>query len=355
MIAVLADDLSGAAELAGIAFHHGLSVEVQTVFDPATESDVICVDSDTRLLTADEAGKRVAEIARAILAAHPAWIFKKCDSVLRGHVLAEARAVAEAAGLRRVRLVPANPSRGRIIENGRYLIEGKPLDRTPFARDSHHPRHTARVKDLLGDPGDEVGVPDILTTGDVQREARLLDARTLPTGAADFFRALLAVRIPARPPAPQPPVTTGRTLVVCGSAAAWPQRAQEAARHAVRACPLPHDHDTLVRALTADGRVLLGIGEGPVTREKSSRELTRELIDTAIPLFLAARPERLLLEGGDTAAAFMRATGWSRLRVVGAIADAAVLEPVGVTPAPRLHIKPGSYAWPAELWPPRNT
>ena len=56
-IIVLADDLSGAAELAGIAFAHGLSAEVQREFAPATEIQVIAIDTDSRHLSPPTAAR----------------------------------------------------------------------------------------------------------------------------------------------------------------------------------------------------------------------------------------------------------------------------------------------------------
>ena len=102
MIVVIADDLSGAAELAGAALRHGLSAEVQTAFFSGTDADVVCVDTDSRLLPPAEAALKVAAVARDIDTTRPAWIFTKCDSVLRGPVLAEAHAVAEAIGRQRI-------------------------------------------------------------------------------------------------------------------------------------------------------------------------------------------------------------------------------------------------------------
>jgi uncharacterized protein YgbK (DUF1537 family) len=46
MIVVLADDFSGAAEIAGIAHRHGLSAEVQTDFTPGDVDCVIVGSSD---------------------------------------------------------------------------------------------------------------------------------------------------------------------------------------------------------------------------------------------------------------------------------------------------------------------
>src|SRR5512141_1199713 len=102
MIVVLADDLSGAAELAGAALRHGLTAEVQTAFTPGSGADVVCVATDSRSLPAEAAARVVGAITGAIVRAKPDWIFKKCDSLLRGPVLAEARAAARAAGRSRI-------------------------------------------------------------------------------------------------------------------------------------------------------------------------------------------------------------------------------------------------------------
>jgi uncharacterized protein YgbK (DUF1537 family) len=59
----------------------------------------------------------------------------------------------------------------------------------------------------------------------------------------------------------------------------------------------------------------------------------------------------LLLEGGATARAIMNQLGWTRLHACqGSAQGVAILRPDG-TPGPLLYIKPGSYAWPPEIWP----
>ncbi len=351
MIVVLADDLSGAAELAGIALRHGLSAEVQTAFHPATDADVVCLDTDTRLLTATEAAARMSAITRDVLATRPDWIFKKCDSVLRGPVLAEARAVADAAGLARLLVLPANPSRGRVIRDGLYFVGDRPLHETGFAHDPLHPRKTSLVTDLLGGDLSDVVVPDVVTTADMQRHAQSMDANTLPVGAADFFDALLVARVP-RQAAPSQSITTatGPTLVVCGSAASWPQRRTEAEAHDVPVFPWPHDTAILARSFSNSGRVLLGIGDGPASRGQSPGALVAHLSDTVAALLRTASVNRLMLEGGATAAAVISALGWTRLSAVAGSDDMAVLKPAG-SDSPHMFIKPGSYAWPQSLWP----
>jgi uncharacterized protein YgbK (DUF1537 family) len=117
-IVVIADDLSGAAELAGIAFARGYSAEVQRQFDATSDADLIAIDTDSRSLPPDAAAQRVEQITQAVVAARPAWIYKKVDSVLRGNVRAETEAVLRVLQTSLAILVPANPSRGRTIVGG---------------------------------------------------------------------------------------------------------------------------------------------------------------------------------------------------------------------------------------------
>src|SRR5262245_11365468 len=166
-IVIIADDLSGAAELAGIAFARGLPSEVQREFDPATNAGVIAVDTDSRLLSPGAAAARVAQVARAVAASQPAWIFKTTDSVLRGHPGAEIAAILQATGMTRSIFVPANPSRGRTISGGIYSIGGVPLDQTAFANDPEFPRRTSRALELLGN-WPAIVVPDVADLADVQ-------------------------------------------------------------------------------------------------------------------------------------------------------------------------------------------
>ncbi len=351
MIVVIADDLSGAAELANIAARHGLGVEVQTVFHPQAGADVICIDTDTRLLPPEQAARRTGQVAAVVIAARPEWVFKKCDSVLRGAVLAEARAVAVAAGCDRILMVPANPSRNRIVRGGHYFIGDTPLHETSFARDPTHPRTTSEVRALLGANPDGVTIPDARSAGDIVALTAKVDEATLPVGAADFFAALLAHRVtPGRHQLPAQQVPDP-TLVVCGSAASWPQRRADAIAKDVPVFALPYDLAALTHALETKGCALVGVGDGPATAGQKPEQLVIQLAQLVTRVLQAITVRRLLLEGGATAAATLAALGWYRLRTVGVGDDGlGILQSVGAN-APFLFIKPGSYPWPAGSWP----
>jgi hypothetical protein len=235
-IVVVADDLSGAAELAGIAFARGFSAEVQRQrFEPASAAEVIAVDTDSRGLPAEAAADRVREAARALLATKPAWMYKKVDSVLRGNVRPEIESLVSVTGHGRAVLAPANPSRGRTIEGGRLLIRGLPLEETEFAFDPEHPRRSSRGAELLGfgdSPADGLLLPDVPALDALERLAAKIDDDTLPAGAADFFAALLdsrAARFAAASAGPTNLSLKLPALLVCGSRASWASRAGECA------------------------------------------------------------------------------------------------------------------------------
>jgi uncharacterized protein YgbK (DUF1537 family) len=363
MIVVLADDFSGAAELAEIAVRAGLSAELQMQFTPEAEADVLCVDADTRPLSAEAAAARFAEIGRAVAAVRPAMVFKKCDSVLRGHVAAESRPLAAALGKARVLLVPANPSRGRIIRGGEYLVHGVPLAETAFARDPEHPRRTSRVAELLGDTAG-ICFPDVPDAAAVAALAQTVGASTLPVGAADFFEALLP-RSRGVPAPWQSLCARAPRLFVCGSAAAWlTGRKEQCAQHRVPICAMPQalfarqaPDDIAMRwaefaanALREHGAAMLAIGSAEPATGVTPAVLASRLAQAVDAILDRVECARICLEGGATAAAVLRELGHRRFSArpspgagVGAFVARGKDGPLFLT-------KPGSYDWPETVW-----
>ena len=355
-IIVIADDFSGAAEIASVAVRHGLATEVQTAFAPDTDAQVICVDSDTRSLQSGRAADIVVGFATRIAAAKPAWIFKKCDSILRGSVLAEARAVAGAVGRRRLMILPANPSRGRVIRGGTYFVQRTPLHETEFAFDPEHPRTTSNVEELLGADQSGLITPDVETAADVIRHAATVDEDMLPVGGADFFQALLEMRVPSKaaPTQAEPAaVSTGRTLLVCGSVAAWEKRFVEASSLGIPVFTLPHGSAKMAEGFRTSRRVLVGIGATRETHGHSAPVLVTRLAQVVTEMLKQTAIDQLLLEGGATAAAVVRRMGWRRLAVRADSGNGVgVLRPIDENAdVPTLYVKPGSYPWPQEIWP----
>jgi len=230
-ILIIADDLTGAAEIAGIAAEHGLSARVQFDEFSGGSAAALAVDTDTRSLSAQDAAARLREIFSGIGPTQFDLIFKKTDSVLRGPVAAEIEAIMEIVGLRQCILVPQNPSRGRVIENGEYRVNGIALNLTTFAADPEHPAGTADVQKLIGGgaqyrPRGEppapkgISIGEGTSAGDIRYWASCVDRSILPAGGADFFTAILRAGALGPKHSKMVAKERGKTLVVFGSASA---------------------------------------------------------------------------------------------------------------------------------------
>ena len=202
MIGIIADDLTGAAEIGAVGVRHGLRAEVIAMRQSAGDADLVCIDTDSRSSTATEAAQRTLDAANLLIEAGATWIYKKVDSVLRGQVSAELEALMKSLGLKRALLVPANPSLGRVIRDGRYFVGKKPIHETEFAREPEHPRTSAKILELLGQPktvpiqicGIKETLPksgiivgETATPSDLRHWAGRRDAKTAVAGAAEKF------------------------------------------------------------------------------------------------------------------------------------------------------------------------
>jgi len=369
-IIIIADDLSGAAELAGIAFQNGLSAVVHHVFSDTTDpqpvqllanfsespADVIAIDTDSRNLPSATAAARVHTVAKHLLAIHPAWIFKKVDSVLRGNVRSEIEALLGVTGHQQSLLISANPSRGRTIQHSRYFIDGIPLHETHFATDPHFPRHTSDVSSLLAlTPSQDnqqnalphIATPDVTTSADLAQLAKNCGPKTMPAGAADFFQALLDERIPSSRTTRQGvehPKVTPPALLICGSRAAWRTRMQDCQSAGIPIHILGSPSNGFYPPHTAG---LIGLGDD---HHADSEQALRALATASTEIIKSFAVKTVLAEGGATAAALAQAKHWSQFTVVAtSTGGVGVLQPT--TPgAPRFLIKPGSYPWPTQIW-----
>ncbi|MCX6622173.1 MAG: hypothetical protein NTY38_14115, partial [Acidobacteria bacterium] len=135
MIAI-ADDLTGSAEIGGIAWRYGLASSIAMGPVPEARSGLCVVDTESRELEPRAAAERIREAARGC--GRPVF-FKKIDSALRGPVVAEIAAAMYVLKLPRALIVAANPSLGRTIQDGVYRIGGVPIAETEFRNDPDYP------------------------------------------------------------------------------------------------------------------------------------------------------------------------------------------------------------------------
>ena len=208
MIVAIADDFSGASEIAGIGWRYGLSTEVQLHFDIESNADLVVIDADTRSQNKVEAIARTNELAEKIKkSGHEVMLFKKVDSVLRGHIVEEINALQKYFHFEKVLLLPANPSRSRKIISGNYFVNGVPLDQTVFARDPDFPAETSSIEQIIS--GKQTILPHIhlkqndalpigkLITGDTESKEDIknyikqTNDKDLCCGGAECFEAYL--------------------------------------------------------------------------------------------------------------------------------------------------------------------
>ena len=382
MIGVIADDLTGAAELGAVGLRHGLRAEIVRSGKPGGAADLVCVDTDSRSCPPAEAAKRAAAAAKLLRGAGAKWIYKKVDSVLRGNVTAEVEAVMKQLNFNRALLLPANPSLGRIIRDGEYFVQGEPIHRTEFAKDPEYPRRSSQVLRLVAAPeyfllrlaNGELSVPEnTLLIGQtdsserVRQWAGVRDASWLPVGGSEFFGALLETE-----PAGAQPLATeainfddGEQLFVCGTASKSVQVLVKSARATqVPVFGLPQElmwgkdfshgareviSQRIVAAFKASRRVVLCVGLPAVRDVSSARRLVEHLVDIAELVLRRVAVKNIFAEGGATSAELVRRMNWPRLEVCREWAPGVATLAVAGEHSQWLTIKPGSYAWP-EQW-----
>jgi uncharacterized protein YgbK (DUF1537 family) len=381
MIGVIADDLTGAAELGAIGLRHGLRAEIVVKGKPSGEADLVCVDTDSRSCVPEEAGRRAASAAKLLRDAKARWIYKKVDSVLRGQVTAEVESVMKQLRLKRALLLPANPSLGRKIQDGRYFVRGRPINKTEFARDPEHPRTSSRVLQLLNPPqnipicvsnlrdampGTGIVIGEAATPQDVRRWALLRDSRTLSAGGSEYFGALLTAE-KRKTVSPAAEVFSNgaihRKLFVCGTGSQSSRKFVRAARECgtpVFSLPLelmwsaeftPGAAEVIsqrvVSMFQSNSRVILNVGLPPVRETSVARRLSDHLVQIAELVLRQVEVGHVYAEGGATAAELVRRMGWARLSALREPAPGVATLAIEGNESQLLTVKPGTYAWPA--------
>jgi uncharacterized protein YgbK (DUF1537 family) len=383
MIVVIADDFTGAAELAAIGLRFGLSAEVQTQVYPDSKADLIVIDTDTRSRTPKDAASEVEKALKQIQKIPPEWIYKKVDSVMRGHILTELTALLATSNKQRVLLVPANPSMGRTISNGRYFTNGRPLNETDFATDPEYHASSSDVLELLGIsesvatcilqprqpiPSRGVIIGEAETKQDLLSWAEQLHDQTIPAGAADFFAAILEAKgLHVKPSEEQPePSQSKIALFVCAGGSHYSQKAvEEAQLHGIPVAKMPpelfHDYEpsgkllqqwtnNTVTAFEKYRQVIVTIDQPIARNPELARKLRHHIAALVENLLSRISIDELFIEGGATASAIVRRLKWRRFYPSAELAPGVVRMHAKEKQNLYLTIKPGSYPWPPKIW-----
>lgn len=385
MIIVIADDFTGAAEIGGIGIRHGLRVVIQTQINEVQSADLLVLVAHTRAMNARDARLRIEELSTQLQKYQPEFIFKKIDSALRGHILAEVKAQMEVYQLKKALIVAGNPSLGREIRDGQYFINNIPLAETDFAYDAHFPMKSSAVLEVL-DPNGEYGAINLKPEEDIPESAIVAadvsspdDLATWATknpkdevlyaGASGFFDALLSSLDFAVTPGKSAFPFGNRILFVEGTS--FPKQEdfmQKLQEQGVHFSNMPeeiyrneHFSPDLLEAWADDIVSVFDTHNVYITmRHSGSREegLSQRLCETLGNLVwqVAARVEmdELLIEGGDTAATVLELLKIRKLKPVHEFKTGVIRMEVIGNRNFYITTKPGSYMWPEDILVPRK-
>ena len=347
---VIADDITGAAEMAGIALEAGLTVRLACGTPAAATDQATVIATDTRSMSETEAAAEVRRLAADL----PAGIrlFKKTDSALRGHVVAELKALMEATGYRRAVYLPANPSKGRIIRDGVYYIDGTPIADTAFSYDPEFPARTSSLRERFPDAAIRgIIMPDAESADDIRHILSTYDnGHTLFAGAADLFSLAIDYWQLAVSPNSQQPTAKSQqpktTLILCGSTQSRPLDL------GIPVAPMPREvydgqqgADYWFSRLPASPThsFILTIPFTHRTGKAVAIHLRTVMAEMARRLVGQHRPDSLIIEGGATAWATLGALGWHDFQTERQVAPGVVQ--MSATNGTLVTLKPGSYPW----------
>ena len=348
-VVIVADDLTGAMDVAGPLAERGLGTFAVASVDGCTPqhligAEVISINADSRHLGAEDAARRVTAIARKLIHPDAEILIKKIDSTLRGSVAAETLAMLNASGRRAAVVAPAFPAQGRTVIGGVVHVRGVPLRETNFARDALSPPPLEPLHELF-----ERAAPDahvhaarageaLTIANDGRRHIFSLDSasdedlrlivhglrgkmrQTLLVGSAGIAEALADVCFERAPRSLPTPVTDGQLLFVVGSRAE--QSAQQVAAlvelSGAQAFAAPNGRVDIEAAARCAAPVLVlkaapGMGGG----EGDAADVARALADGAAQLLERRPVAAVVATGGDTAIAILQRLSEPVLRVMG--------------------------------------
>jgi D-threonate/D-erythronate kinase len=382
LIAVIADDLTGAADT-GVQFVHAgyrTAVFFRATEMVADDLDAVAFDTDSRAIPAGFAAKRVMDAARVARGAR--IVYKKLDSTLRGNVAAELTAAMGGARRERVVVAPAFPAAGRTTIGGIQRVRGVPVDETEMANDPNTPVSEAHVPSLLADTFSSVGALSVENLADLELVRKTLEdyecvvadadrdadletlvravpdpARVLWAGSAGLALALGNVYPgPCAGDASVQSAPVHPVLVVVGSLSGV---AREQVRRLVEEygnVDIPvgvGEADAVQEAVETAGEALAGgacaVVRSPEVRSASSESVLGSLAEVATLLSEEELFEGMVLTGGATAVGVARRLGASGIRLEGEV-EAGI--PMGALIGPRPYpvvTKAGGFGGPDTL------
>ncbi|WP_426123871.1 four-carbon acid sugar kinase family protein [Pararhizobium sp. PWRC1-1] len=307
-VAIIADDLTGALDTGTPFVDAGLKVAVAIEVDAiaqalARKPDVIVINTASRALSAGAASQEMQAALTALGSTKPLILFKKIDSRLKGNVTAESIALAGMTGRNRIVVAPAIPDQQRFTIDG--AVTGRGVE-TPL------PIRTLFPADPLA-----IDVYDASTDADLDDLVGRTDwSTTVAVGARGLGSAF--ARFLARPTALRPPFPQSTdTLFAFGSRDPITSAQIE---HLAKHRQLVAIADALAGELSAvDVHGLPAVARCSGEQTSNPEHVVARFADGIRQVVEQTRPDMLMMGGGDTALAILKALGASVLSPNGEI------------------------------------
>ncbi|CAH0342958.1 four-carbon acid sugar kinase family protein [Rhizobium sp. CECT 9324] len=303
MLAILADDLTGAldsgAPFAGRGMHVEVALATGAISSALREApDVLSINLGSREIGALAAQRQVERA----LAALPAGVrlFKKVDSRLKGHIAAE----LDAMSFRSALAAPAIPAFGRVVKDS--CVTGFGVD-TPIS-----------IAEKLGHHAAFTNIPDMSNQSEMHTwlDHSESSGDDLLIGARGLAEAL-AERLSGKAAAQTAEIPRGRALFVIGSRDPITLAQIEALCETVELHYLPASNGRLTgRSDRSDGSVITLVQAVPGEDAVNAHDVSRNLAESVYP-DLTANASTILLSGGATAEGVLERMGITRFRLLG--------------------------------------
>lgn len=380
MIAVIADDFTGAAEIGGIGLRYGLKVVIATHLEAGETADLLVVPTDTRSLKAEEAAGLTEELTRQILCLEPEFVFKKVDSTLRGNIAREIEAMLKVLGKQMAILVPENPGLGRIVQNGHYYIQGVPINETFFAITPGFPEGSSSVVDIInkgnipvvsraiGDelPLEGIIVGDASSQTDLSEWARHIGCDCFLAGGAGFFNTLLA-HLLSRQEADRNEtlLLRDKSLFVMGSL--FPRSEGILSKNGGKGpkrMNMPEEiyknkefsensleqwADEIIQHLDQADTAIISMDHEPHDEPGLSKRLSQNIGQVVRKIMDKTNLNNILIEGGATTFEILKSLNIIKLYPYKELGLGIIQMKVGAYPGLSITTKPGSYDWPENI------
>lgn len=378
MIAVIADDLTGAAEIGGIGLRYGLKAEIVTQIPRQSDADLLIISTDTRSMPENEALELTREVSEAIRDMHPSVIFKKVDSVMRGHIIPELRLHMQILEKSKALLIPANPDFGRKLTGGKYYVNGRLIHETSFAHDPEFPVKGSRPHEMLRAeendiivstaddelPADGIIVGETATNSHLSNWINKAGKDTLLAGGAALFIALLESMQLLKPIQNDDVALQEPALFICGTT--HDKSRSKIKRLKTNEGPVSYmplqiitytaesDYESwaneIVHLLERNKKAIIAIDESLAANSNVTAANLRAKKAMIVEMVLKKTPlKELLIEGGSTAAAIINRLNFNRFFPVSEPGTGVIKMHVAGNDL-LLTLKPGSYDWPANTW-----